>query len=255
MTRLVLLFSLLLALLLPVQSWAVTAKVQSASNAACCSQTSLAVVAGSNLTAGNSLALFIYVNGETGSFVTISSVAVTSCQTNTMTFAGDNPRGASVGDGQGWAYFRNNITGGSCTITVTVSGTTQLLRLILVEISGTDTGSTVDKHVGNYQGSPGNGTDAITTTAVTPTANGAFFAAFTSSSTGSTTLVAGTGFGTAYEDDNVMAAESQTQTTAASLAGTFTQTGSGNNFVSLLMVFAQAGGASEVSQFRKRRLP
>jgi len=60
------------------------------------------------------------------------------------------------------------------TVTCTVSSSVARRGLVVVEISGALNSGALDQAVGQSQQNPGTGTDAITSTVVTTTANGAY---------------------------------------------------------------------------------
>ena len=235
---------LIVALVWATNSWAAVAHVQEKNHTVCCSQNSITITTDSNVTGGNALALAIFSDTVA---LSISSIDVSSCQGNTFTHAGDNPGNANV---EGWGYYAANISGGACSITVTMSGTAVLLAVRLHEISGAATASPLDQHAGAVQSSPGTGANAVTTGSVTTTTNGQYiFAAMVS--TGTSTPSAGTGY-TGVGGTGSGISEYQVQGSAGSIAGTFTQATEGFNVASILMTFKEdAGGGS--TYFYKRR--
>jgi hypothetical protein len=238
-------------LLAPLPGWSATNFVQSKTASTCCAPTSHSVTFDSNVTAGNLIALGIYTNGDSGSFVSVSSVSGSSCQSNTFTSSGTNPQADVVGNGQMFLYYAKNISGGACTITVTVSAAVVILRLHVQEISGADTAAPLDKTSGQFQNNPGLGTNAISSGSQTTTTNGQYIFGFTCNGNGGSTLSAGTGF-TIRDQDGASAGEWQVQTSAGSIAATFTQSGEMGNHLTGMMTFKEAAAGVNTDFFRRR---
>lgn len=123
------------------------------------------------------------------------------------------------------------MTGGSTTITSTYGSATTARSQILVEIGGSSGyDSTAVAKVTNNQGTPGTGTDAVTSTNLPVlTAQPALIIAITTNSEGDTTATAGTGFTSQGVRTNFSGAipdasriESKTVTSTSATAATFT---------------------------------
>jgi hypothetical protein len=166
----------LLAFLMPVlglvllcpSAWAAITKVQEARNIDDSGATASTIAAtfASGTGAGN--LIVVWVGWDTSTGATLSSV----------TDGGDT---FSSGFGQvtdtvhrqafqGW--YAVNVAAGRTTVTVTFSTGAAFRGLIIQEYSGVVTNSAFDGGVGNLQSSPGTGSNAVTSTAITTTTAG-----------------------------------------------------------------------------------
>lgn len=147
-----------------------------------------------------------------------------------------------------WATYaksfvsRNPITNAPQTITATFSGSINWRRIEAEEYSGL---GALDKHVGNLQANPGTGTDAVTTTAVTPTNDGSFFwCGYQQDASPTVNTSNGTSFSSGIAPNSAnalpMGTEYYTQGSKASQAGTWTLASSSTHTTALtfLLVFA-----------------
>lgn len=137
----------------------------------------------------------------------------TQIDTSNDTFDGVNKRLTT--------YYAKNITGGSLTVTVTLT-TDQVdrCRVYVTEISGAHLTTPLDVHTIQAQVDPGTGTDAVTSGGVT-TAQGGEYVYGASFSYLNVTFTAGTGFTSNGANSNA-AAERLIQGAAGSVAATFT---------------------------------
>jgi len=239
MKKVVLSNILLLLLALARPAWGAAAFVQSNLTNAAASTTSVAVtisaVGSGNLVSG-------CVGWTPNPTATLSSV--TDDKSNTYTVVDNN--GASDANGQWSTFYLKNITNGPVTITANFSGNATYRVIHVIEASGLDTSAPLDQHTMNFQTTPGTGTDAVTSGAVTTTANGEFVAACArkGSSGASGTYTVGTGYSNLITAGVVVSAsESRVQTSAGSIAGTFTQSAN-NNDSTAIMTFKVPGGGS-----------
>src|SRR5678816_3384285 len=116
---------------------------------------------GTTLTAGRTVELFF---GYLGAGVTISSVVDSLGNTYTPVDTATVTAGAGAG-----TFIKTNILGGADpTFTITLSGAATNRTLGFREWSGTDTSNALAGHRGNGQDTPGTGTDAATSLAMTP---------------------------------------------------------------------------------------
>lgn len=219
---------------------------------------------GLTVATGNLMAVMIKYAGNAA-----LTAVVTDNKGNTYT---QTPGGYVDGsdDGAGLdraaAFYARNITGGTLyTLTITYSDTVGGAGSFLVfhEISGADPTAPLVGNVGNAQAAPGTGANAITSTAITPSASNAYvFGAFAASLVGVTTAV-GTGF-TAGVSDGLhpsnynITSEYLIQGAAASVAATFTANAAVANTITMLMAFQppSAGPAQArrtMNQFSRRR--
>lgn len=172
----------------------------------------------SNVTAGNMIIGAIgYENNTT--------VSVADTLGNTYTVSAVNADGGNNQFQR--TFYANSPTGGANTVTVTFGASIAYRRLYISEYSGLATASPNDGDAGQLQTSPGTGTDAITSGNIVTTVNGDLIWGITqntgSADPGSGTLVAGTGYTQdAQVGTVIMRAEHKTQTTAGSVAATFT---------------------------------
>lgn len=150
----------------------------------------------------------------------------------------------------------NCATTGSYQATANFSGSTIDLAIWVVEIKGADTTESYDVSAGQYQASPGTGTDAITSGATAATSvNGEFILSVTYRGSGRALHTAGTGFA-AIDKANPVAAESQglteylVQSTSGTATGTFT-TDFSSNCVTVVAAFKPSGGGGFTAAFRK----
>jgi hypothetical protein len=205
------------------------ALVQSKSTKLTGSGTTIALAFTSNVTAGNLTVVGVSWGAAGGVIEALSSVA--DGLSNTYTRITNCDVVDSTNDQQHTIIYAKNIAGGACTITVTFTASRSNRGITIAEYSGADTSAPLDQSVSNFQTSPGTGTDAVTSTTKTTTANGELIAGiYTDSTSGAgTTVSAGTGF-TKQEDTGGTAGaiqivyEDQIQSSSGSIAATFTET-------------------------------
>lgn len=173
------------------------------------SDTSASLTMGSNGTSGNTLAVFISYDSTT---ITVSSMS--GCG-GTFSQVGSNFD--YNGYRSSW-WVAANITGGSCTITATLSAATSNKFLIAHEVSGVNTSTPTDGSI--LAGSTaGAGTDTVSTGNFTTTQNGDYImGVMWNTSFGGALPAAGTGYTLrASEDTNSqgLRSENRIQTTAS----------------------------------------
>lgn len=121
----------------------------------------------------------------------------------------------------------HTIAGSSaaCTVTATLSGNANRKAIVVHEVSGVQTTAGYrDKYAGQSQSNPGTGSNAVTSGSVTTTTDGQYIFGATGDPGYSTGKTQGTGY-TLQETDGVMSiltSEDQVQTSAGSIAATFT---------------------------------
>lgn len=188
------------------------------------------------VTAGN---LLIVAVGWLNYGQTISSVAG-----NGNTYTPIDAYAASTdGGGALSTFYVKNAASGNTTVTVTWSGEPGFHDIYIYEVSGCDTTAPLDVHATNYQHNVGSGADAITTGAVTTTAGGEFIFGVAFDQAGnSNTWAAGTNF--TAKENSFGVTEYLTQTTAGSIAATFTYAQTFCGVVSAIATFKAAGGAA-----------
>lgn len=219
-------------LMLPAPARAAAAYVQSD---ACFQASSTPACAfGSNTGAGNVLMGYASWSSET---ITLNSVSGCS---NTWVIR-NNPQTA-VGH-RGAMFYAENASGGACTVTLTMSSSVDTYMLVS-EASGVLTSGAFDGSAMNVQGSPGTGTDAVTSTSITTTADGDFIFCATQAAPGfSPTMTPGTGYTGRESGSNGLRLADRVQTSAGSIACTFTSDNSGNiETITGVMAFKASGG-------------
>jgi hypothetical protein len=168
--------------------------------------------------------------GEWDTSRTFSSLAKSSGTATVGSFTGWDTGGAftvkTSGTNAATMGFAAVTGTGTATITLTVTGGTASVNLMCHNISGT-AASPYDAGTLVVQASPGSGTNAVTTGNVTTTVNGDYLFVGTWDVGGnSSSIAAGTGY-TLRDQISVggRTTESQVQTSAGAVAGTFTPTG------------------------------
>jgi hypothetical protein len=148
-----------------------------------------AVTFASNVTAGNLICGFV-------KFATAGSVfnGITDSLGNTYNIVDSITNGDS-GANTFKTFYARNIAGGACTVSLNFTGSTGVYpRIMALEYSGLDTSASVlNAHAALNQDSVGNGTNAVSSGALTTTANNCMIVGFTVDHTnGVPTLAAGT---------------------------------------------------------------
>lgn len=225
------------------QAWAAVAFVQSASSSDDFpGSTTATVTFATNTTAGNAVVCWLYWGSQT---IALSSVGN---GTNTATLSG-NPTTVSTSGRAAWAVIENGAASAN-TITATFDASLSFsvaVNFYCHEVSGVATSSAVDVHAMNVQASPGTTTDAVTSGAVTTTANGDYiFGASKDYGVTGSVVNAGTGYTSRTTGSNGAISESLVQGSAGSIAATFTTDLSFSSHVSgiLALKAAAAGGGT-----------
>ena len=174
---------------------------------------------GASVAAGN-LIVVVVAWGTTTS--TINSVADTAGNTYTLIDSGSDGTSGTMS-----TYYAKNVLGGAAFhVTVTWSADPGFGYLAAHEASGLDTVAPLDQHViGPAQSFVGAGTFTPTSTAKTTTAGGEYIfgATFDDQGNGSAnqTITAGSGYTLRASPDAWAATESQVQSSAGSIAATY----------------------------------
>lgn len=145
-------------------------------------------------------------------------------------------------------YWANNIVNAPTIVTANFSPASSFLRIAADEYSGIDTTvGALDGHLLS-DSTPGTGTDAVTSGAITTTADGDLLYAATqdTNATGSQTIAAGTNF-VKRNDGGASAAtaivtEDQVQATRGAVSGTFTISLAGHAMGTGVLAFKAAAG-------------
>ena len=239
---------ILLALLWPSVSGAAVAYVQDdVCIAASGSSTTIACPFTSNVTAGSTIAVYCTSGG--------AGTTLTGVSDGTNTYTVVQHVDATPDGWTNATAYAANAAGGATTVTCTFQNSTDYRAAIIHEISGTATTTPLDKNAGQFQAAPGTGTDAITSGSVTTTTDGQYIFAVTKETNlgGCPGLTANAGTSYTIRDGSCgnslvnIAGESRVQTSAGSIAGTFTQGSAGDaNWVTMMMTFKEATAASAV---------
>ena len=193
--------------------------VQAKSNSGAEGTTTIAVTFDSNVVAGNTIVLSWFNDNQTNNLDTVTDNLGNS-------YAAIDGLNSNLTDGG--SQYAANIVGGSCTVTVTFTGTAGFRGVIAHEISGVST-TPLDVNPAQAQLTPGTGTDAVTSGGDTPSVDGCYIFGATWTTDGATghSITQGTGFTarqTITDAPNFIKAmsEDQVQAVAASIAATFT---------------------------------
>lgn len=212
---------------------------QSAGNSA--NGTTLGAAFGSSVTAGNLIHVFIlYRDSGEGTGHSISDSLG-----NTYTLIANSNRT----NRRTAHFYASNISGGSCTVTLSTPNNNPFRSLAVVEISGLDTSAPLDVHSENVQDPAGTGTDAVVSGSATATAAGYL------SACGIQVEDIGYGAppnaGTGFTNDGAVLPPvgvnqgrlEHASVSAGSQQATFTSTYSGGGaHISLMAIFKDAGG-------------
>lgn len=215
---------------LPV--WSATALVQRKLSKNDFGDTTLEIVMGSDVTAGNLLVLG--VEWSTG----VATITVADSQSNTWT-EGQSLVSGSVMDVSGW--YAKDVAAGATTVTVTFSSAPSRQHGAVHEVSGADTSAPFDQSTAQGQSNPGTGTDAVTSGNVTTGEDGEYIFGMTSDANAQLANTEGTGY-TLGETVTGTADEHQIQTSAGSIAATFTIPGFANP-TTMIMTFKESAAA------------
>lgn len=197
--------------------------VQSTGTFVAATSTTIAQAFAGNVTAGNLIVVASHWN-DTG-----TTAAATDSLGNTYTSA-VGPTNFSTTD-RAQVFFAKNITGGACTVTVTLNASRTNRYITIHEYSGLDTATGIDVAAA-AAGSSTAPAASVTTTAANDMLFGFAFVANT----------AGASSGTARQLTNGDATQDQNVVSAGAVTSTLTQTPTGT-WVCQAAAFLQAGGA------------
>lgn len=155
----------------------------------------------------------------------------------------------NVADGQNYAaYSRTNITNAPITITANFSAGVDFRAVTAEEFSGGSTASTDERdgHTGQYQGTPGTGTDAVTSGNITTSVNGDLIWSGVGSRAADSSPAIGTSFtnGSGMQNNLRINTEYRTQSTAGSVAGTWTQSPTPGGVSTFVIALKPSGGVA-----------
>lgn len=197
---------------------------------------------------GSGNAVLGLVSWDLAGGITLSSVTDDKGNTYNLETSIDD----TTNSGRTACFSRTNITNAPTVITATFSSSIGFVGIIADEFSGTSTASSDERdgaaHGGQFQLSPGTGTDACTSGNFTTSVNGDLIWGATANTGGNVTPTTGTGFTTGTQStwtDYRAASEYRTQTTAgAGTAATFTQASFGGGHETFLIAIKPASGGS-----------
>jgi hypothetical protein len=191
------------------------------------------------VTSGNMVACFVGFAGNPAS----SLASFTDDKSNAYNVV---DAAFDVGDNRSWiSLYLTNITNTPQTLTANFSPSMPDPLMICDEYSGVAAVSPLDGHTAQHQAAVGTGTDALTSGSITTTVNGDLIYAAELQDTGAgATVNAGTAYTLRQVPITGISSEDKTQATAGAVAGTFTTTASGNNFITGVMAFKPSGGGS-----------
>src|SRR3990167_5060668 len=205
------------------------------------SDTTIAVTLGAAVAVGD------YIVGMAGwGQIGVAISTVTDDLGNTYTIQANKTDDTTNGQ-TGQTFFARVTAAGTPVITVTFASTTMWRRVIVAAYSGL-ANPAADGTIGNWQSSPGTGTDAVTSTAVTTTADGDLIVGFhqnTGSSSGN--ISAGTNFTRRNALEAIIALEDYVQPSAGSIAATFTISVNHASITHMAAFKAAAAGAADTA--------
>jgi hypothetical protein len=203
-----------------------------------------AVTLGANVGSGNAVVGAVYWYGGSGQTLT----SVTDDQGNNYTL------GTSLDDTTdvllGRNFYLGNITNAPHIITATAAGANlSKVSIVVDEYTGcVASANPTDGQTGSFQASPTTATDAVTSTAITTTANGDLIWGSAACFAG-TTINAGTGFTQRQQQFSGMSntTADKIQSSAGSVAATFTLvTTNSPTLAHVIALKAPAAGAGPV---------
>jgi hypothetical protein len=199
----------------------------------------IAATFGASNTTGNLIAVAVWWVSTT---ITLNSV--TDSQGNTYTLVGSSTQGNGA---SAQLAYAKNITGGSAiTVTAHFSGSTSG-AVVIHEVSGADASSPLVSSNGQYQNSPGTGTDAISSGALSFSgSNNYVFGAAFDDNGNNTVFTKGTGFNQRVSGNlgsNPYMSEDAIQTQPA----TFTTNVGASKYLTIGMAFKPGGSGTSAA--------
>lgn len=208
------------------------------------SGSSTTITRAATYTAGDTILVWVHYSSNT-------ITATVADGTNTFTQVGTYVTDTGGHNNRCALFEAHNVAGGSVTITVTFSLTTTNRAVAYIRCTGANTGAGAQDGKGQFQHNPGTGTDAVSTTNMTPTSqpNGVLAVSITTIS--ATTLTAGTGYtslGTIASWDALAGDTSRVEwkrtTSTSAVAGTFTDSGATEDTHTIGGVFTEASAGA-----------
>ncbi|MBI2023163.1 hypothetical protein HYT01_01190 [Candidatus Giovannonibacteria bacterium] len=152
------------------------------------------------------------------------------------------------------AFYAKNITGGAThTITANINGSCSFRAIAVHEVSGVDTTAPDDGSNQQFQSAPGTGTNALTSGSFTTSANGDYIFSATQDTSANTashtagTTISYTRVTNGSSADVDFASEWGTQTTAGSVAGTWTSNENNGHVTAAIGLKPAAGAGPSLS--------
>jgi hypothetical protein len=228
--------------------WASVAHVQCATGTWSSGTTYTTSITATN---GNLLAVAAQILGSSSTDLVSSGVGAITDGTNTYTLLDTiDDTGGGTRHARLATYYAKNITGGSLTVTTTLSGSgVTISKTFVCEVSGADTSSPLDQHTMAEQYPVTTSTDNLTSGSVTTTANGEYvFGAGCQGTLNTATPAAGTGFTSGASSSNCRV-EYQIQSSSGSIAATFTPGESTDGYFAAVATFKAASGGGTTPHF------
>lgn len=217
-------------------SHAATAFVQSIGFSEFDTVATVPVTFSSNTTAGNLIAGYVSWASNTINLNSVTGCGNTYSLVNNPTSVPNTYRAAG--------FYAENITGGACTVTANFSGGVANRTIIVHEVSGAATASSLDGNALLGQTDPGLGANAVTSGSIITTANGDYIFGATSDLGGGWQTTAGTGFTGRELPATIYASEDKIQASAGSIAATFNAGSAFADHGTLIMAFKPAAAAA-----------
>lgn len=203
------------------------------------SGTSISVTLDSNVAVDSIIAVYSSWHGV----VTVTA-SISHSGTATLSAWTERHNPTTLGTIGRAAMFYALVTGaGSLTVTMTFSATVNAKGISIHEMSGIDTAAPFDVSAMNGQENPGVGVDAVTSSPVTTTADGDYVFGANDNFRQNVSASTGTGF-TGRLDQSGVKTEDEIQSSAGSIAATFTSPHVADDFITGIMAFKPAGGAA-----------
>jgi len=187
--------------------------------------------------AGNALVVGVYWDPST---VTLDSITDDRGEPQAYTLPGSTLSTGGAASRTGYNY---NVTGGTTVVTANFSGAIAEAKIWVQEVSGPGTTDPLGQSDGSVDIFRNvTCTDCVSSPAVVTTTDGEYIAGFDISS-GSPALNAGTGFTKRSASDQRGTTESQIQTSAGSIAATFSRTDTAGATAQVFIVTLKAAAA------------
>src|SRR3990167_8088160 len=225
--------------------------VQDDTNVVDAGSTTIAKAFGSNVTAGNLIAVVVGNEGDVT--CTVADTLGNTYTQKTATYDASNGQ-------KHFQFYAKDILGGACTVTATLSLSKQYRRLGIMEISGCDTTAPDDGGAAQVQAG-GTTTDYYSSVNIATTVTDFVFGDIQDISGSGATLTAGaTPAYTLREVDanSVIGMESLASQAAATFDANFTRSTAGNRSTTGVMAFKEAAAGGSVvpvlmAEYRQRK--